>query len=219
MKTVYAIHTSFALVEALKPLFAELLPEVRVVHVVDDGLLGDVRAAGGITPTVTRRLVGYGMLAASSGAAAIFNCCSSVGEAADLLAGLVEIPVVKIDDRMATIAAERGGRIAVVATLPTTLNPTERLIQRKADAMATVVSVQRYLVEGAFDALASGDSRRHDHMVLDAISAAAAANDIVVLAQGSMARLLPQLPPAVAVPVLASPRLGVEALRTALAEY
>src|SRR5437899_1853402 len=100
--TVFALHTSFALVEPLRPLFAELLPRVHIVNVVDDSLLADVRVAGGLTASVTRRILGYGLLAEASGANAIFNCCSSVGEAADLLARAVDIPVVKIDDRMAT---------------------------------------------------------------------------------------------------------------------
>ena len=50
MKTVYAIHTGFALVEPLKPLFSEILPGVRIVSVVDDSLLADVREAGRLTP-------------------------------------------------------------------------------------------------------------------------------------------------------------------------
>jgi Asp/Glu/hydantoin racemase len=216
MKTVYAIHTGFALVEPLKPLFAELLPAVRLVTVVDDSLLADVRTAGQLTAAVTRRLTGYGILAAASGADAILNCCSSVGEAADLLARMVEIPVVKIDDRMARTAVETGSRIGVLATVPTTLDPTERLLRRKAAEAGSEVEVRRYLVDGAFDALMDGDAARHDALVLQAIERAAADNDVVALAQGSMARLVSRLPPGIHVPVLSSPRLGVEALRSAL---
>lgn len=216
MKTVYAIHTGFALVEPLKPLFAERLPEVRLVNVVDDSLLADVRAAGQLTVAVTRRLVGYGLQAAASGADAILNCCSSVGEAADLLAQLVEIPVVKIDDRMAQVAIETGSRVGVVATLPTTLHPTERLLRRKAAEAGREIEVRPYLAEGAFDALREGDEARHDAMVLGQIESAAARNDVVVLAQGSMARLESQLPADIPAVVLSSPRLGIEALGKAL---
>lgn len=216
MKSIYAIHTGFALVEPLKPLFAELLPDVRVVTLVDDGLLADVRAAGHLTPAVTRRLTGYGILAAASGADAILNCCSSVGEAADLLARMVEIPVVKIDDRMVRTAVETGSRIGIVATVPTTLDPTERLLRRKAAEAGRQVELRRYLVDSAFDALMGGDAARHDALVLQAIERAAADNDVVALAQGSMARLVSLLPSSIPVPVLSSPRLGVEALRAAL---
>src|SRR5437764_11365299 len=132
MKTIYAIHTGPVLIEVLKPLLAELLPSTRLVNVMDDGLLTDVRAAGGLTPLLRKRLIYYGAIAERSGADAILNCCSSVGEAAYDLATKVRIPVVKIDDAMTTAAVEHGSRIAVLATLATTLDPTERLIQRKA---------------------------------------------------------------------------------------
>ena len=127
MKTVFAIHTGPVLVDVFKKLFPEFLPGVRLVNVVDDGLLNDIRAAGGLTPSVTRRIVGYGILAESSGADAILNCCSSVGEAADVLAQTVGILVVKIDDRMAMQAVQTGTRIGIVATVPTTLDPTETI--------------------------------------------------------------------------------------------
>lgn len=217
-QSVFAIHTNMSLVAPLGELFARMLPGVRLVNVVDDSLLADVRAAGALTPSVTRRIAGYGVLAQSAGASAIFNCCSSVGEAADLLRQTVDIPVVKIDERMAEEAVNRGPRIGVIATLPTTLDPTARLIESKARLRGKPVAIRRYLVEGAFDALISGDGPEHDRMVLDAIGRASAECDVVALAQGSMARLIPALVPGLTVPVLSSPSMGVEALREVLGQ-
>lgn len=213
--TVFAIHTGPVLVEVLRKLFPEMLPGVRLVNVVDDSLLTDVRMAGTLIPSVVRRIIGYGTLAESSGANAILNCCSSVGEAADLLAKTVAIPVVKIDDRMASQAVGMGSRIAIVATVATTLGPTERLIHCKAEAAGKTVTTQRYLAGEAFDALLAGDSEEHDRLLKAEIERAAAENDVVVLAQGSMARLIPLLGET-SVPVLSSPRLGVEELREQL---
>ncbi len=215
-KTVFALHTGFALVEPLKPLFQELMPEVRVVNVVDDSLLADVRAAGCVTPQVIQRIAGYGVLAQASGADAIFSCCSSVGEATDVLARLVHIPVVKIDGRMAGEAVRQGSRIAVVATVSTTLDPTSKLIEQKAAEADKAIVIRRYLAEGAFDALMNGSPEEHDRLLLECIVRAASENDVVALAQGSMARLVPVLAGRISVPVLATPRSGVEALRDAL---
>jgi Asp/Glu/hydantoin racemase len=215
MKTVFALHTTPVLVEALRKLFPEILPDVRLVNVIDDSLLADVRTAGKLTPSVTRRIIGYGTLAESSGADAILNCCSSVGEAADLLAQTVSIPVVKIDSRMAEQAVEQGSRIAVVATVATTLDPTERLILRKARERGKHVTTQRYLAASAYDALMAGNSEEHDRLLMTEIRRAMSENDVVVLAQGSMARLAPLLPQD-SVPVLSSPRSGIEALKEQL---
>jgi Asp/Glu/hydantoin racemase len=216
MKTVYAIHTGPVLVDGLRKLFLEMLPDTRLVNVVDDSLLADVRSAGSLTPAVSRRIIGYGLIAASSGADAILNCCSSVGEAADMLARMVEIPVVKIDDRMASRAVELGSRIAVMATVATTLDPTERLILRKAAESGREIQTKRYLADQAFDALLAGDTDRHDQLVRTTIEQAMDENEVVVLAQGSMARLVPLVESYSPVPVLSSPRLGIEALRERL---
>src|SRR5436305_4392008 len=181
MKTVFAIHTGPVLVDVFKNLFPELLPDVRLVNVVDDSLLGDVRAAGGLTPSVTRRIVGYGILAEASGAHAILNCCSSVGEAADVLAQTVSVPVIKIDNRMAIQATEQGSRIGIVATVATTLDPTERLIQRKANESGKSVTTKRYLVDSAFDALIAGKPEEHDRLLKAEIETALREHDVIVL--------------------------------------
>jgi Asp/Glu/hydantoin racemase len=215
-KTVYAIHTGPVLLEIMKELFAELLPGVRLVNIVDDGLLTDVRAAAGVTAQVRRRLVGYGLIAESSGADAILNCCSSVGEVADVLATFISIPLVKIDDRMAQVAVDTASNIGIVATVATTLDPTERLVHRKASERGKTVKTARYLANTAFDALIGGDAIRHDQLLKTEILRAASENEVVVLAQGSMARLVPQLTGETNVPVLSSPRLGVAALRDVL---
>jgi Asp/Glu/hydantoin racemase len=182
------------------------------VNLVDDSLLADVRAAGRVTPSVTRRMVGYAMLAQSAGADALFNACSSVGEVADQIRQVVDIPVVKIDERMAAEAVRRATRLGVVATVGSTLAPTARLLERTAAGMGRRVEVRRHLVEGAFDVLVAGDTARHDLMVSAEIERAAAAAEVVVLAQASMARLVPQLEGTLPVPVLSSPDSGVEEL-------
>jgi Asp/Glu/hydantoin racemase len=212
-KTLYAIHTGPVLVDVIKALVKEVLPGTRLVNIVDDGLLAEVREAGHLTAAVSRRLVGYGVLAAGSGADAILNCCSSVGEAAELLTHVVDIPVVRIDEPMAQRAVESGSRIAAVATLATTLDPTKRLILRKATESGRDVTVKSYVADSAFDALLAGDAQKHDSLVNAAIDEALKDNDVVVLAQGSMARLVLTRRDDSGGRILTSPRAGVESLR------
>ncbi len=71
---------------------------------------------------------------------------------------------------------------------------------------------------GAFDALKAGDTATHDAIVLKALKALMTEVDVVVLAQASMARVLDQLKPEEKlVPILTSPRMGVERLAKPLA--
>lgn len=205
---VTIVHTSFVSVDDLTALFNELGPEFQVRHIVDDSLLPEVLANGGVTKEVTSRICAYYKAAQEAGSDLIFNQCSSVGEAADVAAKLVRTPVVKVDKKMAQVACETGSRIAVAATLETTLGPTCRLVESTAKEMNKEVIIEPLLIEGAFDKLISGGREQHNAMVLAAIRGTLDQVDAVVCAQGSMVAILPELGET-RVPVLTSPRMGV----------
>lgn len=216
MKTVVVIHTGPATVQPVKDQFHKILPDVRVVNIMDDSLLNDVMAAGHLTAAVTGRIMSYMQLGQQMGATALLNACSSVGEAAAAARASISIPVIKIDEAMAERAVEVGPRIGVVATVRTTLEPTVRLISAKAVAAGRKVEISEAMAEGAFQALLDGKAERHDELVKRTIRAMADKVDAIVLAQASMARLVPALAD-LKVPVLSSPQSGVEAVRATLA--
>ena len=218
-KRVALIHTSFVFFESermLFDLFEEILPDVERVNIVDDEMLADVRKEGGISPEITRRMCLYALAAEASGVNVIFNTCSSLGPAFDVAKQMVSIPCVKIDDGMAEEAAKEGKRIGVLATVPTTLEPTVGLIQEKALQLGRKIELRKGLSEGAFDLLLQGKKERHDDLVSQEAAEIARWADTLVLAQCSMARLALRLSDETGRRVLASPRLGVERLRSVL---
>jgi Asp/Glu/hydantoin racemase len=217
MKKIALVHTGFALVEVLTRLFNTRIPDAELIHIVDDSLLREVLAAGEVTRPVTRRMLAYYQAAETYEVDCIFNVCSSVGEVADLARQVVATPVVKIDDSMAEAAVIRAGRIGVAATLQTTLDPTCRLVERKAAEAGRRVSIQRTLCPGAFEKLMAGQAQEHDRIVLEGIRELSEKVEMIVLAQGSMARLAENLEPTLAERVLTSPASGVEAVRKLLA--
>ena len=208
-QTVFIVHTSFVSLRDLAELWQEFAPEVQVRNIVDDSLLPEVLAHGGVTPGVRSRMIEYYKAAETAGADLIFNQCSSVGEVANLAAQLVRVPVIKVDERMAQVACDLGTHIGVVATLETTLGPTCRLIEAKAREAERTMHIERRLVEGAFETLIAGDRPKHNAMVLDAIRELCRTADAVVCAQGSMMAIVPDLGET-SIPVLTSPRMGVE---------
>jgi Asp/Glu/hydantoin racemase len=215
-KFVVVIHTSFVSVDHLRSLFNEIIPEAITHHIVDDSLLADVMAAGGLTPLVTRRICSYACLAEAMGADLIFNQCSSVGEAVNTARGMISIPFIKVDEPMAAEAARIGRRVSVVATVASTVGPSVRLVQEVAARAGAAVSVRPVLVEGALDILMKeGNREKHNKLVLEAIHRVEGVSDVIVLAQGSMVVLEPLLG-ATRVPVLTSPRLGVQKVRAVL---
>jgi len=208
-KQVFIIYTSDVAVKDMNSLFKELAPEVIVRNIIDDSLLPEVLDNGGVTKNIIKRICAYALQAEIAGADLILNQCSSVGEAADIAAELVNIPLVKVDEKMAEVACQTGEKISVVATLETTLGPTVRLIKKKAEKMNKDVRITEKLCEGAFDLLRSGDKKSHNEIVINAIKGLTKKVDVVVCAQGSMVALLDELGET-PVPVLTSPRLGVE---------
>jgi len=206
------IHTTmvFLTVETLmKDLFAELLPGVRLINIVDDSLLPDVMQQGRIPDAVTSRMGDYMAAAEKTGADAVLSLCSSLGPAVDAVKGRIGIPVVKIDEAMAEQAVAQGRRIGVMATVPTTLGPTSDLIAEKAAFAGQTVEIKRCLVEGAFDALMGGRKDKHDAMVSEAGCRLAAHVDLIAFAQASMTRLAPRMSEQTGRPVLTSPRSGI----------
>ncbi|ASA21379.1 aspartate/glutamate racemase family protein [Paenibacillus donghaensis] len=216
MKTVVAVYTGQGLADPLKAIFKELLPDIRLVSIIDDSLIGDVVQAGGVPPGVARRLVQYFHNGEELGADVILNTCSSVGEVADAARKLIGVPIVKIDDLMAAKAVEGYSRIAVLATLPSTLAPTMRLIQSKAKQAGKEVTVVNGLAAGAFDALVSGRPEEHDAILLQTAIEVSGHAEVIVLAQGSMARMEQELQAATGIPVLSSPRFGIEQVKELL---
>jgi Asp/Glu/hydantoin racemase len=220
MPTVAMLHTSFVFVNVeplIKDLFQELLPDVKLVDFVDSDVLATVQREGEVSPASVRRICRLAEAAEAARADVIFSACSSLGPAIDVARRMVDVPIVKIDDAMARVAVEGGGRVGVLATVPSTLGPTTDLIRAAAKEAGQEVEVVPRVCEGAFAVLMSGDRERHDAMVGEGASALARDVDRIVLAQASMARLAPRLAEETGVPVLASPRLGIEDVARVLA--
>jgi hypothetical protein len=209
MKKVALIHTGFALIDVLTKLFKELVPEAELVHIADDSLLREVLAKGKVTKPVINRMLNYYKSAEYYKVDCIFNVCSSVGEVADLGREIISTPIVKIDEKMAEEAVARSLNIGVAATLQTTLEPTTRMIEKKALAAGKKIKITKTICPGAFEELIGGNPAKHDEIVLKGVSELAHKVDIIVFAQGSMARLTANLDKDLSGRVLTSPRSGV----------
>ncbi|MGE3272522.1 MAG: aspartate/glutamate racemase family protein [Chloroflexota bacterium] len=217
MAKVVLIHTVQGNVKVFGDLVQEIAPGMQAEHVVDESLLGDTITAGTLTDDVRQRFRERAEAARKDGADIIMLTCSSVGPSADGLSDALGVTVLRVDEAMAEQAVTMGPRVGVAATLPTTLGPTADLIQRAASTLGRTVDVTTRLADGAFQALQGGDGARHDSLVLAALRELAASVDVIVLAQASMARAVGGADSldvdGRAVPILTSPRPGVERLR------
>jgi len=216
-RKVGMVHSVASLVPVFNELAAELLPGTEVVHLVDEGLLKDLIATGQITPAMGRRLGLLASFAEESGAEVVMLTCSSLAPLVESAKEMVKVPLLKVDEAMADEAVELGARIGVIATLYTTLAPTSGLVRERAGLKGKEVHIETLLCRGAFDALGSRDVATHDRIVQEGLKELMQRVEVVVLAQASMARVAGQLPEAERkVPILSSPRLGVQRLKEVL---
>lgn len=209
------LHTGAVNIAPFGALAAEFLPGATVVNYLDDRIVADLgdqaRAA-----SVPGRVDDLVRAAAAGGADAVMFTCSSISELAAPAAAAAGVAVLRVDEAMADAAVQAGRRIRVLATLPTTCGPTLRLLQERAALAGLEPEFSSEVIEGAFEAVAGGDRATHDRLVAAAIERGAAEADVVVLAQASMATAADAV--TVGVPVLTSPRLGVERLAAVLAD-
>ncbi|MDF2511480.1 MAG: Asp/Glu/hydantoin racemase [Herbinix sp.] len=190
----------------------------EILSYQDSTILEETRAAGVVTSSAAAKLVALYMKAVLEGAEAILNICSSVGEAADAsqdLAKYIGVPIVRIDEEMCRdavrIAAAKGSRIGVLATLPTTLEPTKKTVQRVARELGKKV----VLVDGLTNAFGANPEELKRLLVNKSIEVAQQA-DVILLCQGSMAYCEADMAKACGIPVVSSPRYGAVALKDAL---
>ncbi len=216
-KTLALIHTSPVLTPLFTALCKQHLVNVQWFHMVDESLIRDTIANQRLRKPTIRRLISMVESAQNAGADAVLVTCSSIGPAVDIAKDIFDVPVMRVDEAMAEQAVQHGPRIGVLATLRTTLEPTMELLHRKAEAANVKATLVEGLCDQAFEAVLAGDTASHDRIVSAALLGMAPNVDVVVLAQASMGRVVANLPAgSTAVPILASPELGIMRMKKIL---
>ena len=152
------------------------------------------------------------------GADLILSTCSSMGDIVGQIQPFIRVPNLRIDEPMVRQAIELGTSIAILATVDTTLVPTNRLVRETAGKLGKPVDVIEGLARGAVQALNEGKAELHDQILMQAALAVADKADVILLAQGSMARMQDPIAAATGKPVLSSLRPGLQAVSDALQE-
>lgn len=213
MATVAAFYTAQSLVAPCSEAFSELLPDSRLINFVDDAFISDVIRNRGMSPELGRRMLHSFEAAELAGADYIFSTCSSIGDYIESARSVIGIPIVRIDAAMVIRAVSEASRIAVLATLETTLGPTLRLVKNHADKLGRTVQLVDGLAEGAFKALQAGDIDTHNRLILETAKKVNGGADLFLLAQGSMSPMEQPLAEATGKPILTSLRSGLGYLK------
>ena len=216
---VVFIHTVQPLLPVFAQLGAELLPGVKLHHILDEPLIERVRRRGVLAPEDAARVAAHVEAAAHIGADAVLITCSTISPCVDDVRPTAPLPVLKIDEAMIAEAVRLGYKIGVAATAATTLEPTRSLLEEAAARAGKAIEVELVFVDAALPALLAGDAATHDRLLKAEVLALAERSDVVVLAQASMARVLAVIPEAARpVPILSSPHLALAQVRGLLSK-
>ena len=209
-KNLIFLHTSPVHIATFDRLLAEIDPGIPVQHMVDEGLLREARAVGGISPELAGRVTQTVLRAAANDAAVIVCTCSTIGGCAEQASQQADCPVVRVDRAMADQAVRLGELIIVVAALASTLTPTRHLLMDVAQRSAKRIHIIEVLCQSAWTKFERGDHAGYIQDIAQCLRKSAKTGDVIVLAQASMAdaaRMCADL----TIPILSSPRLGLEA--------
>ncbi|MEU2466810.1 aspartate/glutamate racemase family protein [Streptomyces sp. NPDC012486] len=215
---VAMIHAVPAATRIAGQAFAGEFPQATVWNVLDDRLLDDARAAGGLTDALRRRmlrLIGHVM---EGGAQGLLLTCSSYGEVVDTARGLWDVPVLKSDEAMFKAAlAGPYRRIAVVASTP----PAVPAAMAQLEALVPAVRPDRpvdIVTALSEQAAAASDAEAAARHLADALRAAGGAEaEVVLLAQYSLTPAREALAGLLGVPVLDGAGAAARELRGLLA--
>jgi len=209
--SVGLIHPATRVVPLLAGVAHEVMADVQIIHVVDEGIPLLLDEAGGITEPVIRRVCSYAINAQEAGADAVMLASPLIGPALDAVRSAVRVPAIRIDAAMIDTAVQFGTTVGVLATHDLTLDPTLALLRERADAARKDIQFETRLCEDAALALEAADYEAFDRIVLGEIPLLAG-NDVIILADVLMHRIVHTAAERVSVPVLASPRHGFEDL-------
>lgn len=211
--------TRIALIHALAhsppPINAALArdwPEAERMNLLDDSLSADLARSGRLDQAMTRRFLALADYCVGQGADAILFTCSAFGPCIDAVAARhAGLPVLKPNEAMIeeaqALAAQRGGRVGLVASFAPTLvsMPPE---------FSAAHQPRCALAQGAMDALNAGDLAAHDDSaVAAAVGLLGQGCSVIALAQFSLAQAAPLVAQCTGLPVLSTVDSAVRKLR------
>ena len=211
------IHAAAITIPAVQRFITEVVPEVEVVHWLDDTIQNTNFACepGIIPPGNYAKFVQAALSQQEYGVDLILLVCSTFNRAVEYARPMLETPLLQIDRPMMDLAVQAGSRVGLLATVPTTVPSSERLLRFAAEEAGRTVEIKTRLCSEAFQVLKAGDPEKHNEMLLEEIDLLSDEVDSIILAQLSMTALEPRLGET-KVPVYNSGRTAFSRIRNIL---
>lgn len=203
------LHTAATNEHLFASLLNDIAPDIWVRHIVDESILPYAREHG-VNEQLQQRVTETILRAINDGSDVVLCTCSTIGGCAEAVQSQTEKTVQRVDRAMAEKAVNIGSRILVAATLASTLAPTCDLVRDAAAKAGKHVEIIEIFCANAWSKFEAGDRDGYFADIAEKLKKVVTQGDVIVLAQASMVgatALCRDMP----IPVLSSPRLGLEA--------
>lgn len=209
MKTVALIHTVKRVADTFEEVLRAGVDEtIRVYNLLDDYLANHPNEVGEFTINNRNRLFQDLKTQEMTGADLIVTTCSTLTPVVDMLRPLIKVPVIAIDDAMASKGVTYGRRILIMATAESTVEPTREKLKKEAAAAGIEIDLDQIVCREAFHAMKELKMNVHDNILRE--EAGKIRNyDCVILAQASMAHLQKDIQEISKIVTLSSPSLCI----------
>lgn len=186
---LHTVDSNVPVLEAVADALRAQGQDLTLLHTVRADLLKRAEAEGGLNDDIRDEATEL-LQALANSADAVLLTCSTVGPAAERADILAPVPVLRVDEALASAAIAKAtagnNHIDVLCAVQTTVEPTQALFERLA--AGTGVTIAMHLAPGAWDAFRAGDIPAYHKLVAEAADALYAGGaETIALAQASMA--------------------------------
>ncbi len=209
------LHTLEPNIEVFEELSRALGWQGEIVHRVEETAIDEMRTAGGVTRGIEGRVRAEIEALIEFPVDLVVCSCSAIGAIAESMDGSKGVEVQRIDRAMADEAVAAGQRIAVIASLPSSIPATRALLESSAEKASRTVEIDEIVADTAWARYQEGDHAGYCESIAEVGKSVFGRCDAIVLAQASMADAA-DLMQAAPIPVLSSPRLGIRRALDAL---
>ena len=214
---VAVINATAASVSPAKAALAEAFPEAAVWNVLDDRLISDAEASGGLTATLSRRMMSLIEYVIGGGAEAVLLACSMYGPVLEQARRNHDLPMLSSDEGLFDEVVRRTfSTVLVLGHLPSAVEDSVTRLREVLRRGAVTTRIIGQAADGATGATARGDVDELVRVLQSAASPHTKDVDAVVLGNFSLAPARVTLEAALQIPVLSAPELAARRLRRSL---
>ncbi|WP_432513075.1 aspartate/glutamate racemase family protein [Kineococcus sp. SYSU DK001] len=200
--------------------FADAFPDAVLWNILDDRLLPEAEARGGLTEDLQRRMGRLIEHAVGEGADAVLLTCSLYGPVTATLRDGVDVPLLPPDGAVFDAVLRAGHRrVLLVASNPASRDDSRRRLLEQAAREGVSLDVDAVVVPGAVRPALANDEEGLVEALYSALLPALGEHpgtEAVLLAQYSLAPAAPALAQALGIRVHSSPQAAAQALHDQL---